>query len=576
MIVKPSRRAQGSGTVSVEPPPAPPAQPQQAQPGAHEQPLRRSDGIDLMGEYAHSGFKEPHYLARRADGQVVQLTHLLFLIAQAADGTRSTGEIAEQVSAEYGRQVSADNVIQLATKRLRPLGVLTAADGTTPALARNDPMLALRFRARVVKPRAVEAITAVFRPLFHTPVVVLVLAALVGIDVWVFGFHGIAQAFRDMLYQPLLLFLVLALVILSAAFHECGHAAACRFGGARPGVMGAGIYMVWPAFYTDVTDAYRLDRRGRLRTDLGGLYFNCIFTIATAAAYFVTHYEPLLAIVLVQHIEMVHQLLPFLRLDGYYIVADLTGVPDMFSRVRPVLASLLPWRWRNPDPRVQELKVWARAAVTAWVLLTIPILLYLYGMLVVNLPRILATAWDSGRKQVADIGTATAQGKWAAVLLGVLQIAALALPIAGIALTLVRTGRRFAAATWARTENRPAARGLLLAGTAVALAYAAFAFVPRGHNYTPIQPGESGTLAAGTTVVSQPFANPGSGTTNGGDTPSGSGGGGAAPATQPSASPTSAAGSGGGSTTGGNPTPQPTTGGAAPSSTPMPTAASTP
>jgi putative peptide zinc metalloprotease protein len=341
--------------------------------------------------------------------------------------------------------------------------------------------------------------------------------------------------------------------------------------------MGAGIYMVWPAFYTDVTDAYRLDRRGRLRTDLGGVYFNCIFTIATAAAYFVTRFEPLLAIVLVQHIEMVHQLLPFLRLDGYYIVADLTGVPDMFSRVRPVLASLLPWRWRNPDPRVQELKVWARAAVTAWVLLTIPILLYLYGMLVVNLPRILATAWDSGRKQVADIGTATAQGKWAAVLLGVLQIAALALPIAGIALTLVRTGRRFAAATWARTENRPAARGLLLAGTAVALAYAAFAFVPRGHNYTPIQPGESGTLAAGATVVSQPFANPGGGTTNGGDTPSGSGGGGTAPSTQPSASPSSAVGSGGGSTTtGGNPTPQPATGGTAPSSTPMPTAASTP
>ena len=40
--------------------------------------------------------------------------------------------------------------------------------------------------------------------------------------------------------------------------------------------MGAGIYMVWPAFYTDVTDAYRLPRRARLRTDLGGIYFNAV------------------------------------------------------------------------------------------------------------------------------------------------------------------------------------------------------------------------------------------------------------------------------------------------------------
>ena len=44
--------------------------------------------------------------------------------------------------------------------------------------------------------------------------------------------------------------------------------------------MGAGLYIVWPAFYTDVTDAYRLGRGGRLRTDLGGIYFNAIFALA--------------------------------------------------------------------------------------------------------------------------------------------------------------------------------------------------------------------------------------------------------------------------------------------------------
>ena len=43
--------------------------------------------------------------------------------------------------------------------------------------------------------------------------------------------------------------------------------------------MGAGLYLVWPAFYTDVTDSYRLGRGGRLRTDLGGLYFNAIVAV---------------------------------------------------------------------------------------------------------------------------------------------------------------------------------------------------------------------------------------------------------------------------------------------------------
>ena len=95
--------------------------------------------------------------------------------------------------------------------------------------------------------------------------------------------------------------------------------------------MGVGIYIVWPAFYTDVTDAYRLGRGGRLRADLGGVYFNCVFVLVIAAAYAVTGFEPLLVLVIVQHMQILQQFLPFLRLDGYYILSDLTGVPDMFT-----------------------------------------------------------------------------------------------------------------------------------------------------------------------------------------------------------------------------------------------------
>src|SRR5205823_2368554 len=175
---------------------------------------------------------------------------------------------------------------------------------------------------------------------------------------------------------------MLGLVILSAAFHECGHASACAYGGARPGGMGAGIYIVWPAFYTDVTDAYRLGRGGRLRTDLGGVYFNVIFILATVGAYFATGFEPLLLIVPFQHLEIMHQFLPFIRLDGYYIVSDLTGVPDMFARIKPTLASLLPWK--KASDRVTELKPWVRGAVTAYVLTVVPLLLFMFGLMVIN------------------------------------------------------------------------------------------------------------------------------------------------------------------------------------------------
>ena len=49
---------------------------------------RLAAGIELIGEYKESGYKEPPYIARRADGQVIQLTYLLHLVASAVDGRR--------------------------------------------------------------------------------------------------------------------------------------------------------------------------------------------------------------------------------------------------------------------------------------------------------------------------------------------------------------------------------------------------------------------------------------------------------------------------------------------------------
>jgi putative peptide zinc metalloprotease protein len=87
-----------------------------------------------------------------------------------------------------------------------------------------------------------------------------------------------------------------------------------------------GLYLLWPAFYNDVTDSYRLSRRGRLRADLGGVYFNRVFVVAVAAVYGLTGFEPLLVVIVLQHLAVLEQFLPFLRLDGYYVVSDLVGV----------------------------------------------------------------------------------------------------------------------------------------------------------------------------------------------------------------------------------------------------------
>jgi putative peptide zinc metalloprotease protein len=281
--------------------------------------------------------------------------------------------------------------------------------------------------------------------------------------------------------------LVIGVVIVSAALHELGHAAACAYGGAKPGGMGMGIYIVWPAFYTDVTDAYQLDRRGRLRTDLGGVYVNAMIVLVVAGLYTVTRYEPLVLILFLLQVQVLQQMLPFLRLDGYYVVSDLVGVPDLFRRIGPVLRGAIPFR--TPEPEVAQLKPWVRRAVTGWVLVIVPVLLLNLGYLLLAFPRIVATSWDSAARLTGQLGTETGAAQvWAGV-----QLLLLFLPAVGIAYTMVRTARRGGASAWRWSAGSPPRRLSVVTGGFLLLGALAFAWWPDGR-VTPYRPGETGTF----------------------------------------------------------------------------------
>lgn len=240
------------------------------------------------------------------------------------------------------------------------------------------------------------------------------------------------------------------LIVGSALFHELGHASACRYGGVQPGVIGAGVYLIWPAFYTNVTDAYRLSRWGRIRVDLGGVYFNAILIVAAGVTYMATGLTPLLGIFVLTHFQMLEQLLPFVRLDGYYVLCDFTGVPDLFSRVGPVLRDVVgartrrgpgPTRRGNPDPRTQQLGRGARAVVASWVLVTIPLIGFCLISLMLRLPVLLAISWRSVTTQTEAAVHAAASGDVIRAGAAAASTALLALPVAGAGLLLYRLGR---------------------------------------------------------------------------------------------------------------------------------------
>src|SRR5205814_3104132 len=49
---------------------------------------RLADGIELLGEYQGSGYSQPPSLVRRPDGQVIQMSPLLYQVTCRIDGSR--------------------------------------------------------------------------------------------------------------------------------------------------------------------------------------------------------------------------------------------------------------------------------------------------------------------------------------------------------------------------------------------------------------------------------------------------------------------------------------------------------
>jgi putative peptide zinc metalloprotease protein len=461
---------------------------------------RLADGLELIGEYRDSGFREAPYLVRHPDGRFAQLPELLFIVAAYADGRHTAAGIARAVGERIGRSVSAANVDVLLGK-LRAAGIVGSSDGAVAQAPRVDPLMALRFRAAVVPPGVTRVASAALRPLFLPVVVAAALLTLVALDAWLFFDHGLAQSARAVVMHPALLLVLLALMVLGTVFHELGHATACAYGGARPGAMGVGLYLVWPAFYTDVTDAYRLSRAGRLRTDLGGVYFNALYALAAGAAFLATGAEFLLAVVMIQHVQILQQLIPWGRLDGYYVLTDLTGVPDMLSRVRPVLRSLIPGS--GDDPRVRALKPWVRAVASVYVLTLVPMMALTIALLIAGAPRVVATGIRSFSTHLDAAVVAAHHAQWVATALGAVQAVALVTPALGMTLMAFGVARRLTVAA----AQRSPALAVTAASTAGAVAAACLVWWP-GAGLHPIAPTSRGAIQDGVAVLGERMARP--------------------------------------------------------------------
>jgi len=453
-------------------------------------------GVQLLGTLRDMGFAEQQWLAQRGE-TFVQLSELLYRVLEQVDGRRSLDEIAARARETTGRPVSANNVRLLIAARLLPLGLVVPVDGipTAGQLADRSP-LAVTLRLGFLRAQWIEPVARLLQIFFWPPVLVPMALLIAAAQGWLYLVHGAAAPLAAVLQRPLLLLGISTFILLSAVFHEFGHAAALRYGGGRARGIGFGVYFIYPAFYTDCTDSYRLGRWGRLRTDLGGVYFDLIVALGLMLAYLATRQELLLAAVVLLDLEIVDQFNPVMRFDGYWALADLVGVADFYVLIGPVLHSLRPALMRAvpllrqsstpdgvtpatvaaggvmPGARAPELNGWVKVVFLAYTVVAVPILFIVLGALLVNAPSLIGFYLDALADQIAATIAAVHDGTRLAMILDGAQAALLLLTAVLLLYGLGNIVRALARAVWrwGARSGSPRRRALTLLALASGLA----------------------------------------------------------------------------------------------------------
>lgn len=263
-----------------------------------------------------------------------KMADLIFALQQQG----SPESVARKLSEVWGQEISVKDLTFIIENHMVPSGLAYTEhqkSSARPPVKKNalrQRLLSGHFYWWLIKDRFVERICSRMSFLYDPLSVFFTLALIIASRFLLYStidWHFYRQLVLDFSATEYLASLGLLIVVV--LIHEFGHAAAQINFGLPAGGIGFQIYHFMPAFFADVDASWSLKPKQRAVVDVGGIYFQSLAASVLYIIYLNTDFSPLLATVLISDVLSLITLNPFLRFDGYWLLADALALPNLHT-----------------------------------------------------------------------------------------------------------------------------------------------------------------------------------------------------------------------------------------------------
>ncbi|MDG2129521.1 MAG: hypothetical protein P8K08_16095 [Fuerstiella sp.] len=208
----------------------------------------------------------------------------------------------------------------------------------------------LRLQCRLLNPSRLLDAALPLVSIFYKPAVVRTMAMVGLLSIIVIGLRSgeLLRALPSMaeFLGPQNMLLMLLVFVTVKVLHEAGHAFTARYFGAECNECGIMLMVFTPVLYTNVSDAWLLPRRQRMLITSAGILVE--LSIASIFALLWSYAAPgttrallLNTVVLCSVNTILFNGNPLLKFDGYFLLADWVGIPNLASRASAVVQQTL-------------------------------------------------------------------------------------------------------------------------------------------------------------------------------------------------------------------------------------------